>query len=129
MVPPKQIVKLSEDDVKYLEKLPKPQQLVLDATRTLVDPTYKSLAEHFGWPQGTVKSRLSRARAALVKLKRRDIVIGEQDGSYSGAQEGKSPHVGRVAGAVAQMEAPPLRLTSVAACSHRHGMGYEPRWR
>lgn len=85
MVPPKQIVKLSEDDVKYLEKLSKPQAAVLDATRTLVDPTYKSLAEHFNWPQGTVKSRLSRARKELLKLKRRDTVIGEQDGSYSGA--------------------------------------------
>lgn len=87
MVPPKHIAKLSEDDIKYLEKFPEPQQAVLMATRELEKPTYVNLSIYLGVPVGTVKSRLSRARQQLAKLKRRDAIVGDEGGSHSGTQE------------------------------------------
>lgn len=59
--------KLSEDDLPLVKLLTPKHEEILLATRELSPPSYSSLAIYLGAPVGTIKSRLSRAKAELRK--------------------------------------------------------------
>lgn len=59
-------VKIVESDEKLLEKLPAPYVEILKLS-TAIDS--KGIQAQLGIAEGTVKSRLNRARNALVKLR------------------------------------------------------------
>lgn len=62
----KHLVLLSEDG-EILKLLPEGQRLVLEATQVEPKPpTYEELSASFKIPIGTIKSRLHRARQAIL---------------------------------------------------------------
>lgn len=62
--------------VGALQRLPQPQRQVI-ALHYLLDMSVRDIAASVGVPEGTVKARLSRARAALARL------LGEHDQEVS----------------------------------------------
>ncbi len=57
--------KLQDSDIPLLPKLTERQREIL----TAAGATYADKAESTGFPMGTVRSRLHRARAALTRLR------------------------------------------------------------
>jgi DNA-directed RNA polymerase specialized sigma24 family protein len=59
---------LTENEKKYASRLHKTHRRIFEAIESLPEPTYKSVAAALGCPQGTVKSRLSRARGLMQAM-------------------------------------------------------------
>ena len=64
-------LELTPEDEQHLHKLGREQELILRTHATLEDNSYTSIAQHLQLPVGTVKSRLSRARTHLTRLRSR----------------------------------------------------------
>lgn len=62
------------DDVELLSKIPNPYGEILLVTRTLDFPTHTAIAAYLQIPVGTAKSRLSRGKALLYRLKLLDTL-------------------------------------------------------
>ena len=56
--------KLEPGDGEFIDRLPEEQRVLL-----LANGSYADKATHFNIPVGTVRSRLHRARAAVVRLR------------------------------------------------------------
>lgn len=59
---------LQKSDLQLLDKLPADQRTALEMAE-VQNLSYGQISQQTGWPQGTVKSRLHRARRRIIALR------------------------------------------------------------
>lgn len=69
---------LTDEDEPLLPKLTKRHREILLALNELEQPSYGAIAYHLQIPLGTVKSRLSRARACLRAIRDSNTIHTDQ---------------------------------------------------